>query len=111
MSTVVGKGKHTFEVLDDWAQVPAGWNPRMAAVTVDSKDRVYGLNRGEHPVIVFNKNGEFLHSWGEGMFAFPHAISADSQDNIWIVDRNGGQVHKFTTTGKLLMTIGTKGYR
>ncbi len=111
MATVVGSGKYTFEAIEDWAKVPPGWSARMAAVTVDSQDRVYGLNRGEHPVIVFDKNGEFLGSWGEGMFAFPHAIRVDHQDNIWIVDRNGGQVFKFTTSGKLLMTIGTRGYR
>ena len=108
---VVGSGKHTFEVIENWAKVPPGWNAPMVAVTVDSQDRVYGFNRGEHPVIVFDKNGEFLYSWGEGLFAFPHGIRADSQDNIWIVDRNGGQIFKFTTRGEVLMTIGTRGYR
>jgi len=83
----------------------------MAAMTVDSQDRVYGFNRGEHPVIVFDKNGNYLYSWGDGMFAFPHSIRADSHDNIWIVDRDRCQVFKFTTRGELLMTIGTKGYR
>ncbi|MBI4189784.1 MAG: hypothetical protein HY525_04520 [Betaproteobacteria bacterium] len=111
MVTTVGSGTHTFEAVEDWAKVPPGWSAPMAAVAVDSQDRVYGFNRGEHPVIVFDKNGEYLYSWGDGIFAFPHAIRVDPQDNIWIVDRNHGQVFKFTTRGELLMTIGAKGYR
>ena len=112
MVNTVGSGKYIFEVIEDWAKVPPGWSAcGMAAVAVDSQDRVYGFSRGEHPVIVFNTKGEYLCSWGEGMFAFPHAIRADPQDNIWIVDRDHCQVFKFTTRGELLMTIGTKGYR
>ena len=111
MAATVGSGAHTFEVVEDWAKLPEGWLAPMASVTVDSQGRVYGFCRGEHPVIVFDKNGKFLGSWGEGLFAFPHDIYADGKDNIWIIDRNHGQLYKFTTDGKLLQTIGTKGYR
>ena len=111
MVTTVGSDKYTYEVLEDWSKLPHGWEAPMAALTVDSKDRVYGFNRGEHSVIVFDRDGNFLSSWGEGMFAFPHAIYADPQDNIWVVDRNHGQVYKFTSDGELLMTIGEKGHR
>ena len=111
MATTVGSGRHTFEVCEDWARVPEGWTAPMADVAVDSVDRVYGFNRGEHPVIVFDRDGSYLFSWGESLFAFPHAISVDREDNVWIVDRNNGQVLKFTSEGRLLMTIGEKGYR
>ena len=78
---------------------------------MDSQDRVYGFNRGEHGVIVFDRDGNFLHAWEGVEFAFPHAITVDSQDNVWLVDRNDGQILKFTTQGERLMAIGTKGYR
>ena len=111
MVATVGSGAHTFEAIEDWAKLPPGWSAPMAAMTVDSHDRVYGFNRGEHPVIVFDKNGNYLYSWGDGMFVFPHAIRADSEDNIWIVDRDRCQVFKFTARGELLLTIGTRGQR
>ena len=111
MRETVGSGAHTFEVIEDWARVPEGWSASMASVTVDSQDRVYGFCRGEHPVIVFDRNGNFLGSWGEGLFRFPHDIHADHEDNIWIIDRDHGQVFKFTPDGRLLQTIGTRGYR
>lgn len=111
MATTVGSGKHTYEANVDWAKVPQGWNAPMAALTVDSQDRVYGFNRGEHSVIVFDKNGEYLYAWGEGMFVFPHCIFADPHDNIWVVDRDRCQIFKFNTKGELLMTLGTRGSR
>ena len=78
----------------------------------DSKDNVYCFNRNPaHPVMIFDRNGNFLSSWGEGLFLFPHAIILDKEDNVWLVERNDGQIMKFTSDGKLLMTIGLKGFR
>jgi DNA-binding beta-propeller fold protein YncE len=110
--TIVGSGKHTYEVQEDWAKVPEGWTMPAAAVTVDSQDRVYCFNRApDHPVVVFDRDGQYLHSWGAGLFAFPHTIRIDEHDNLWLVDREHGQMLYFTATGHLLRTIGTKGYR
>ena len=111
MTTTVGDGTHAYQAQEDWAQVPEGWHAPMAAVAVDSQDRVYGFNRGEHGVIVFDRDGNFLHDWGGADFAFPHAIYADPDDHIWIVDRNLCQIFKFTPDGEMLMTIGEKGFR
>jgi sugar lactone lactonase YvrE len=81
-------------------------------VTVDSRDRVYCFNRSkEHPVIVFDRDGQCVDSWGAGLFAFPHAIRVDVDDNLWLADRQHGQFFLFTPEGTLLRTIGTRGYR
>ena len=83
-----------------------------AAVALDSQDRVFCFNRSpDHPVMVFSREGDYLYSWGEGVFAFAHAIFIDHNDHVWLVDRNHGQVMKFTPRGELLMTIGEKGHR
>ena len=44
--TTVGTGNHAYDVISDWAKVPEGWNAPMAAVTVDSQDRIYGFKIG-----------------------------------------------------------------
>src|SRR6266699_489699 len=99
-STIVGSGLHTYEVREDWAQLPDGWAMPAAAVTVDSEDRVYCFNRSpEHPVVVFDREGNYLSSWGAGVFAFPHAIRADKNNNLWLVDRDHGQMRLCSTTG------------
>ena len=112
MGKLVGSGKFTYGVDEDWAHLPDGWGMPAAAVAVDSKDRVFCFNRTpDHPIMVFDRDGNYLFHWGEGQFQFPHSIFIDARDDVWLVDRNLGQVMKFTTDGQLLMTIGTAGHR
>ncbi len=112
MGTIVGNGKYTYEAHEDWAKVPAGIEMKPAAVTVDPHDRIYCFNRSaEHPVVVFDRDGEFLFSWGAGMFRFPHAIRFDAQGFAWLTDGHHMQFMKFTPEGKLLQTIGVKDER
>lgn len=111
-SPIVGTGKHSYDVVEDWARVPDHITLLAASVTVDAQDRVYCFNRSkEHPVVVFDRDGNFLHSWGAGLFDFPHIIRADKDDNIWIVDRDLAQMMLFTKEGTLLRTLGKRGYR
>jgi hypothetical protein len=92
-TTLVGSGRYTYEVHDDWAKLPDGWEMPAAGVTVDAHDRVYCFNRTpDHPVVVFDRDGNYLSSWGAGLFAFPHTIRVDHRDNLWLVDRDHGQI-------------------
>jgi DNA-binding beta-propeller fold protein YncE len=112
MATIVGSGTYTYAMDENWAKLPEGWEMPAASVAVDSRDRVYCFNRSrEHPIIIFDREGNYLSSWGAGLFAFPHAIHIDEHDFLWLTDRDHGQVMKFTPQGELLMAIGTKGYR
>jgi len=61
MSVVVGSGDFTYRVDPEWGVLPDGWDLRdVAAVAVDHKDNVYVFNRGQHPMIVFDRDGNFL---------------------------------------------------
>ncbi len=45
----------------DWVKLSAGLTfHEVADVAVDSQDRVYVFNRGKHPMIVFDREGNFL---------------------------------------------------
>jgi streptogramin lyase len=112
MATIVGNGKHRYRMHEDWARVPPGAELKPAAVTVDAHDRVYCFNRvAEHPVVVFHRDGNFLSSWGAGMFRFPHAIRFDPDGFLWLTDEHHQQFLKFTPDGRLLQTIGIRGER
>jgi DNA-binding beta-propeller fold protein YncE len=90
-------------------------------------------------VLKFDANGNLVKAFGEGMITSPHGIFVDRDGNVWVTDcsctggggrRGGGagadsaagraggappaaskghQVYKFSTDGKLLMTLGTAG--
>lgn len=110
MVTQVGNGEFTYEVLVDWAKLPEGWSfVEVADVAVDAEDRVYVFNRGEHPVIVFDRDGNVLNSWGEGLFMRPHGITLGPDDTVYCVDDLGHTVTKFTLDGQLLLTLGRAG--
>src|SRR5262245_26651668 len=73
MMVTLGTAQYTYEVAESWAQLPEGWSFReVAAVGVDAQDQVYAFNRGAHPMMVFDRQGHFLRSRGEGVFTRAH---------------------------------------
>ena len=107
---LVGHGGFTYEAKADWARLPGGgaWE-EGAGVATDSKDRVYVFHRGKgDPVMVFDRDGTFLHSWGQGFFSRPHGITIGPDDAVYCTDDLGHTVGKYTTEGKLLLRLGTK---
>jgi hypothetical protein len=103
----VGESTLTFELVPNWEQLPAGWtHGDVAGVATDSQDRVFVFNRSEHPVIVYEPDGRFLGSWGEGVFTRPHGITIHG-DVVYCADDTDHTVRAFTLEGKLLWTLGT----
>jgi DNA-binding beta-propeller fold protein YncE len=87
-----------------------GWSWwEVAAVATDRQDRVYVYNRGEHPVIVFDRDGNFLTAWGEGTFARPHGIFVGPDDAVYCTDDQDHTIRKFTPEGRPLFTLGVSG--
>ena len=106
----VGTGDFVYEVVMDWAKLPVDYHFVEAVdVAVDSADRVYVFNRGDHPMIVFDREGNFLESWGEGVFSRPHGLTIGRNDTLYCVDDGDHTVRKCTLDGRILMTMGTKG--
>src|SRR5262245_10875094 len=97
----VGQGEFRYELVPDWEQLPAGYgHGDVAGVATDSEGRVYVFNRSEHPVLVYERNGSFIKSWGEGTFTRPHGITIDG-DVAYLVDDTDHTVRKYTLDGKL----------
>jgi DNA-binding beta-propeller fold protein YncE len=104
---ILGSGEHRYRVVDNFAKLPDGWQlTDVASVAVDSKDRVYVFNRGAHPMVVLDREGNFLRSFGEGLFSRAHGLHIDADDNLYCTDDGDHTVRKCTTDGKVLLTIG-----
>ena len=98
------------------------------AIDVDSEGNVWvfercGGNNGAclesdvDPVLKYSPEGEFLFSFGGGMFVWPHGVVVDDDDNLWLIDtgvvdgERGNQIFKFNQQGELLLTLGKPGIR
>jgi len=96
-----------YTAAEGWGTLPDGWRyVEATSVAVDRKDDVYVYNRGEHPVIVFDREGSFLRSWGEGLMGRAHGITTGPDDSVWLTDDGNHTIRQFTSEGRLLVTIG-----
>lgn len=98
----------------------------VSNISSDSKGRIYIAHRGEHPIVVFSQDGDFLYSVGDSHILksinvdltvsppapisteyWLHGLHVDHWDNIWVTDVGRHLVMKFSSEGELLMTLGT----
>jgi len=96
-----------YRPVEGWGRLPQGWSyVEATSVAVDAADNVHVFNRGAHPVIVFDRDGNFLRSWGEGVFRRPHGITIGPDGTLWLTDDLHHTIRQFTAAGKLLLTLG-----
>jgi len=69
---------------------------------------VYVFQRKDPPVMIFDRDGNFLNSWGISAITDPHGIFIED-DIIYLTDRADSVALKFTLDGKALQVIGRRG--
>ena len=112
MGAILGEGDFKYEDLGEWERLPEGVKVLdTPGVAVNSKDHVYTFTRGpEDAVIVFDREGNFLRSFGREVFSDrAHGISIGPDDSVFCADDGTHTITKFTPDGELLMTLGTPG--
>lgn len=113
-----------YRTTRDWGQLPSGvqW-AAVTAIEPAPDGTIYVVHRcvnnscegrSEPPILVFDRSGRLLRSFGQGLFNFPHGGTVDAEGNLWMTDARGGhgighQALKLSPTGQVLMTLGTKG--
>jgi DNA-binding beta-propeller fold protein YncE len=108
--TTFGSGKFQYQVVEPFFK-----RPRRAAfidgadVAVDKDDNVYLFARSAYAaVMVFDKDGDFLDSWGRmgDDFGAPHGITVGPDGNVYTADNQNHTLKVWTKEGKLLLTLG-----
>ena len=113
-----------IEIGSNWARLPEGttWGV-LYTPQVDSHGNVWVLDRcgqgscvdtNDPAILEFDSSGRFLKGIGQGLFAFPHNLFIDKDDNLWVADAGaahgkGNQVTKLSPDGKVLLTLGHEG--
>ena len=103
-----------YRAVENWAQLPAGmqWG-QVISVDPDAHGNIWVFHRSEPNILEFDASGKLLKSFGAG-FAQAHGLAIDRNGNIWVTDAQakdgkGQQVFKFSSDGKVLMTLGKAG--
>ena len=121
-----GTQPNSYAMDEHFFKLPEGRSfGSTSSVGVDSKGHIWVAERcganncaGSplNPVVEFDAKGNYITSFGAGMFLFPHDLFIDKNDHLWIADghvdaaaKKGNVVMEFDTSGKLLMTLGTPG--
>jgi DNA-binding beta-propeller fold protein YncE len=100
--------------LTEFALSPprSGWKIEMASsVAVDRNGLIYVLQRGADadPVIVLDREGRVVRSWGRGLYAIPHSVRIDRDGNVWTTDAGSSMVYQFSADGKQRLKISVGG--
>jgi peptidylglycine monooxygenase len=103
-------GDRRYAVHRKWARLPAGESfGFLSDLAVDDEGRVHVAQRGtDRPVLMFDRGGKLLGSWGEGALAEPHYINAGNDGAMLVADRDAHQVLRFDRNGKLVQALGKR---
>jgi DNA-binding beta-propeller fold protein YncE len=107
---LMGQGKHKYEWVPGWARLPAGmsFGNTHGGIVVDSKGLVYVNTDTDNAVIVFDKNGKFIKSWGKDFKGGTHgmALAKESGKEVLYLGHIGrNEVVKTTLDGEVLATF------
>ena len=105
----VALGERRYRVIKPFAKFPAGVKAgKMTGGAVDSKGNLHICQRTDPPVVVFDRNGEFVRSYGSGVIADSHGLSITPDDRVLVVDRDRHQVVAFDLEGRVVFTLGER---
>lgn len=106
---ILGSGKHTYEWVKGWAQLPMGMNygNTHGCIATDSKGNVY-VNTDLHGTVVFDPDGRFMKSWQKNLGGQTHglAFAKEGETEIaWQTHLGRHQLIKTDLDGKVLLAI------
>ena len=86
----------------------------LTGVALDQDENVYGSDEWKSAISVFDKDGEYLNTWGEkgdaeGQLNGAAGICFDADDNLWVVNSFNSRIQKFSKDGKFISGFGVKG--
>ena len=97
-------------------QPPAGENWALGRITslafshyLWSMAYVMMRDDAAHPVIVVDRTGRVIRSWGNGVFQVPHNIAVDPDGNVWTTMWKQSTIQKFTPDGEKLQEFSIDG--
>lgn len=116
-----------YRTVEGWAKMPEGreWGATSAVYPArDGSGNIWVAERcganscvGKEDVptvLLFDRGGKLIRSFGAGKLVWPHGIFVDHENNVWVTDARGEggrghQIIKFSPDGEELMRLGKAG--
>lgn len=73
------------------------------------KGEIHLATRSPDGIMVFSPDRSFLRAWGRDVLRYPHSITIDAEDRVYVPDTVDHVVRQFSPDGTLLMTLGAIG--
>jgi sugar lactone lactonase YvrE len=120
----VNTGANPYVAEPDFFKLPPGRKMgSTSAVAVDHEGHIWVVDRcgvndcagsALDPIMEFDAKGNFVKAFGKGMLLFPHGVTIDNDNHLWITDAHvgngkGDDILEFDRAGKLLRTLGKPG--
>jgi DNA-binding beta-propeller fold protein YncE len=95
--------------VPDIFALPQGMNfGACSGVAINSRGHIFVLNRGIHALMEFDGDGRYVRTLADGVFALPHGLRIDTEDNIWATDIGSHIVVKMNPLGRIQMVLGVR---
>jgi DNA-binding beta-propeller fold protein YncE len=85
-----------------------------SGLLVDDDENLYVTDEAKHKIVVMDKDGNHIRSWGEqgsgeGQLNRPSGMAFDNEGNILLSDTMNNRVQRFSKGGEFLQAFGEQG--
>ena len=107
----MSSGTFAYEVVENWGLGSRGraMGAVVPGVAADKRGRVFVGCRNPPALLVYDRDGVYLDTWGDDLLANPHLLWIDAQDHLYVADADSHTIRCFDPQGTLVQTWGTPG--
>jgi hypothetical protein len=112
---ILGTGDHTYEWVDNWAQLPEGkkfGNTHAVVETEDGRIFIHNASPTGDCTCIFDPDGKFISSWGQNfdkaLWKNAHGMDLrkeDGKEYLYLASTFMHKVFKTTLDGEILLTL------
>ena len=102
---------YNYEVVEHWGLGPLGRSMGgvVPGVAADSQGRVFVGRRHPPALLVYDRDGVYLDTWGADLLGNPHLLWVDGEDRVYAADTDDHTIRCFNPQGEVVHTWGTPG--
>ncbi|TAH35567.1 MAG: hypothetical protein EYC70_12990 [Planctomycetota bacterium] len=107
----LGSGRHTYEWVPNWAQLPEGmsFGNTHGCIVTDAGNRLLVNTDTENAVMLFDSGGKLLKTWGKDYAGGAHGmavVAEGQQEFLYLAHIGRHELIKATPDGEVIWTLG-----